>query len=170
MSECRDKKAEWSAKGLEWCVNKLWLDRQETARLKATFNDAVRYRHYTSAIEQENEVLKDANKKLKTVLEDRNITPDRLRITYQDKDCENCEYWDADEGCTAWADYDEDCKHKNIVETVSFYTYKIDDGFITGIRKDLKEAGYDLLKAVDTKTGEVLYEYEGDEEDSDETD
>ena len=92
-----------------------------------------------------------------TVLQENGIRPVRLRLTYLYRDCESCQESDGEEPPCAFHDCD---RVEKVTESVGLYTCFIDgSGTLKGITSQFRTEKFDLLKAVDERTGEVIYEY-----------
>ena len=162
--------SEWIGKGAEWCANQLYLARmQRSEAYERNRNLEKEVRTLRSRVHNDLYILERANKIMADVLGENGIRPTRLRITYLDTDCVHCPCRGSEDG-EGW-----DClgcgeevngtiireTEKEVTESIAFYTYKIDDGMLQGITSHFEESEqYDLLKAVDEKTGEVLGEWE----------
>lgn len=168
-----DRKAqieEWSEKGAKWCASKLYEARADNReflnRISEDFDDRVK-----DILQGKNNTLKEVNDNLKTVLEENGIRPTKLRVYYQSFDCQNCSKGERYEG--RWICGNEDpwwednCPVRNHVDSISFYTYAIDNGYIEGITSKFKRIRIDAIKIVDERTGEVLCNYMGDEQNDD---
>lgn len=166
------KLEEYKDKGLEWCAKTLLATKEEAAGLRAQLKTVEREKR------QENTdyfALKEANDAMAEVLEKNGIRPTRLRITYIETDCENCPFYsDEDDERDCWG-----CgetyrgsivrgKEKICTQGVGFYTYLIDGNFLKGITAQFENVEYDLIKVVDERTGEVIgeWEYQNEEQDN----
>lgn len=144
-------------KGEEYLAGKLFDARAENNELR---NMISKFRMDRFSASEEAFRLRKINYNLAKVLQDVGIRPTKLRITYQVDDCPNCEYAHTDDGYT-WEcnDFpDVGCPQKTIVETESFYDYSISDDGMSGITAGFGSEEYDVLKVVDERTGEVIYE------------
>ena len=154
---------EWTRKGAEWCAAQLWNAR------KALSDEREHYRKLRHEIAESNVdyyILEQSNEIMARVLADNGIRPARLRITYLDCDCLHCpdnyeeEAWDC-AGCGVEIDGEIWRKHEvEVTESLAFYTYTIDGGYLRGVTSLFEEKEYDLLKIVDERTGEVIGEWE----------
>lgn len=152
---------EWVEKGAEWCANKLYEER----RVKEKIND--REKRLESALRHEQcenaeiDTLREVNRNMSKVLQDCGVFPTKLRVTYKGSYCKKCGYYDEFEGCLAEFWDEEDCVLTTFVESFSFFWYQIEDNTLSGITSTLKNfrAG-EILKIVDEKTGEVIFERE----------
>ena len=151
------KKAEWKEKGIDWCITKLWSTREDAKKTRKELAELFGIKNYLYDVRRENEALKN-------VLEENGIRATKLRVYYKDKgytrmcllredvaDCPNC----FEENCEGneKIDYCHDC-----IETISWYSYKIDNGKIEGIVSNFCKDEYECYKIIDERTGEVLYE------------
>lgn len=163
----QEKIAEWKAKGIDWLANQLWLQRNRHLEMNQNLNTVERELRQVKSENEITQTVKQQNRNLAKILEENGIRPAQLRITYQEKDCKGCKFG-SDLGSGEYDCYSdfqdyEYCPKKKIVETVSFYTYKIDNDVICGILNTFDGRGeYDVLKVVDCKTGEVIWEREAE--------
>ena len=152
---------EWSEKGAEWCATQLWNARKKAAdagqAIKMYQREAWKERGERNFAYQ----IKKDNEHLKEILEENGIRPKKLRVYYRDADCPNCENNPENGGEWDCAYCEDDSRQ--MVESISWYTYKIDDGYITGITSAFKSEDYECYKITDENTGEVLYECKEEE-------
>lgn len=157
---------EWTRKGAEWCATQLWNAR------KALSDERERYRklrHERAESDVNYYILEQSNEIMARVLADNGIRPARLRITYLDCDCLHCpdngdiygeDAWDC-AGCGTKIDGETWRKREaEVTESLAFYTYTIDGGYLRGVTSLFEEKEYDLLKIVDERTGEIIGEWE----------
>ena len=166
MNKMRDKKEwvdEWISKGIEWCANTIWKDRQQKNELR---KEVTELRKINRQLEYRNNegfrILNDENNNLALILKRNGIKPVRLRLTYMTANedlCGDCEDWE----CTGCPNYNK------TVESEEFYFYAIStktnwnelhdelEG-ITGRFRD--RCIFDLLKVVDDRTGDIIWEKE----------
>lgn len=136
--------AEWTAKGAEWCAKKLYETRRTCDDLRGRVN-------CLSADKDKLSMLEDANEAMAKVMKERGVKPRLLEVTYRDDhicdgyDCENDE-----------CDF---CKDAMRTKTMSFYTYDISDGWLTGITAKFEDMDYLVKKVIDLTTNRVIYEY-----------
>lgn len=173
----KDKKskiAEWTAKGTEWCAKQLWEARKVNQR---TENEKQVWKrkamHSWSQQKVDVYLLEAANANMANVLRENGIKPTRLRVTYISRDCDNCECKPEDgyesDVCFNCGDiwngrphWEEESEH---IESISFYTYSINNGYLSGITSQFNSVrDYYLRKVVDERTGEVIGEWEIPEE------
>ena len=153
--------SEWVEKGAEWCANKLYEER----RAKEKINDRNEWlksalRH-EQCVNEEIYTLREVNRNMSKVLQDCGVFPTKLRVTYKESYCEKCDWYSEFEGCTAYYWDDETCVLRTFVETFSFFWYQIQDNTLSGITSALKNfMESEILKIVDEKTGEVIFERE----------
>lgn len=154
----KDTIAEYEAHGAHWCAEKLYAAREE--------RDAMRERAKRKAEELMrangkagvyNAVLK-ANYNLARVLTESGIRPTLLRVYYSEYHCDKCGVEDCDRYIAEECDDFDD-----VVETISFYTYRIKDDVLDGIDSEFKSRLMECKKIVDDRTGEVLYEAKEEE-------
>lgn len=156
MTPKQEQFEKWKKKGIEWCLERLWVARNENKDARKNVSEAY---HKISQLRAENDigfyVMKRANELMAKVLKEHGIFPTKLRLTFIEKDCE---LWQSEGWCENWC---EDCgiEPKTYIKEMSFYTYSIEENVLCGITADFKEKQYDLLKAVDVKTGEVIGEW-----------
>ena len=167
MGNKSDEKAEkigvWLAKGPEWLAKQLWDARKALKNIQEECKK-LREENQRLAVENHSAVaIKSENRNMCRVLEDHGIFPTRLRLDVLERDCENCGYiiHDICEGPTDCGEgHFEQARH--IVESVNFYSYRLDDGWIKGLTSKFEEKGLRVVKCVDEKTGDVLYSEESD--------
>lgn len=160
----KEKIQEWQAKGAEWCAVQLWATREQLAKEK----EAKRQLHgklMERIFESESQyLLAHENLCMATVLQENGIRPVKLRLTYLYRDCEQCS---ASYGNEPTCEFYECDSEEKVIESVSLYTYSIDGkGNLKGITSQFKVENYNLLKAVDERTGEVIYAVDPDKETS----
>lgn len=162
--EKKEKIREWVEKGAEWCAERLWTVQQECNRAKKS-EKRHRYDRIKKVKEQEIDctLLLKANDNLRKLLELNGIRPTRLRVTYVARSCIGCPYVKDAECRLSW----DECDYgwENVVETISYYDYKIEGGYLAGITSTFENTGLSVLKVVDVNSEEVLYEEEQDEGD-----
>lgn len=150
--------AEWMKKEPIWLAEQLWSARKNAKNAREEVSE---YREKLWKLERQNDSvneIQEANKIMADVLEQNGIRPTRLRLTYIFHDCDNCKYDEDD-----WYVCDNCDEEKEYVESISFYTYKVHDGFLEGITSQFKEEEYELVKLVDERTGEVIGEWKKDD-------
>ena len=148
-----EKVTEYLSKGAEWCANQLWNARKENDTIR---KDMDRLRKELAQSEITNmtaEAYKEANHLMNEVLVGHNIFPIRLTLYFRENDCSGCV-----EGEGAYSCCECIPPEKEIIETVSMYTMRIEDGYLEGITSDFKERGVECFKITNTDTGEILYE------------
>lgn len=154
----QEKIAEWKAKGIDWLANQLWQQRNNHIDMNKRYGQLESRLWHVKAENEVVEIIKQQNFNIARILEESGIKPTKLRITYQEKDCHDCEDYDGQDCVSDFPDY-ECCPKKRIVQTVSFYAYRVDAGVLTGIVSDFKTRNeYDVLKIVDERTGEGIWE------------
>lgn len=175
----KEQIAEWTQKGAEWCATQLYEARRYLTKERRKNTEIHKeLKHLEAQSMVDNDILRHSNKIMSEVLEENGIRPTRLRITYLCRDCDHCDYgeWDDDDHechCSeiGWYNF-PNCDEliggdivrgaeKAVTESIAFYTYKIDNGFLSGITGLFEHKyGYDLVKVVDEKTGEIIGEWE----------
>lgn len=151
---------EWKAKGAEWCAAQLYSAREQLSKekerrrseheksMKNIFDSHFRY------------PLEKANECMATVLQENGIRPVRLRLTYKYSDCDSCHESYGEEAPCAYGYCNQT---ETVTESVGLYTCFIDgSGTLEGITSQFETEKFDLLKAVDERTGEVIYEFTPD--------
>lgn len=149
----------WVTKEPIWLAEQLWSARKNAKNARKEANE---YREKVWKLERENDSvseIQEANKSMAYVLEKNGIRPTKLRLTYIDHDCETCK----NDHYDCWYERGECENEKEYVESISFYTYKVEEGFLEGITSQFKEGEYDLVKLVDERTGEVIGEWKKDD-------
>lgn len=162
----KNKIDEWKAKGLEWCTTQLWNAKQEIKKDANYIENLQRkLRDCEADCEKSYFIVKNANDNLMQILKDYGIRPTRLTVTFEEKNCEHCNkdrYQCEEESVYYWEDI---CDNKvRFVKEISFYVYEIADDYLSGINALFEDVEYDLLKVVNSSTGEVLYEYKEEDE------
>lgn len=150
---------EWKAKGAEWCATQLYSAREQLSKEKELRRsdriNMIRTNFFDSCFPSP---LERANDCMATVLQENGIRPVRLRLTYLYRDCESCQESYGERVPCAFHDCDQELE--TVTESVGLYTCFIDgSGTLEGITSQFKTEKFDLLKAVDERTGEVIYEY-----------
>lgn len=157
---------QYSKKSVEWLAK---YHAQAIIALNEREEEANRLRMEKYGLEY----LKEVNENLAKVLQENGIRPVKLRVKYRLRDCEKCAYgeWDGDDySCgEPVKSHEGECEYKEIIQNVAFYTYRIGDDWLTGIISDFRSAEYDVLSVTDERTGKVIYEYQEDEEEGDES-
>ncbi len=147
--EHKDKLFEnWQSRDKEWLMQRLWETRNQNTDLmkkRMVFIDHD---------------IKEINDNLAKILTDNGIRPHSLIIEYIVHDCESCIYFD--DGECNYEGYDDLCEYKNIVKTVSFYSFEIDNDYITGINSKFESEGFSVIKVIDSNTSTILYEKESE--------
>lgn len=164
----KQKLEEWVGKGAEWCATQLWQTRRNLEKARRRETEA---RHEKWKLQAQSDIdyhaLTRANATMANVLRENGIRPTKLRITYVDADCENCEYYDRDEErCTdEFGGCDDDYLYKKQICTtsISFYTYLISGDRLDGITAQFEDKHYSLIKVVDERSGDVLFELKDEE-------
>lgn len=154
----KEKIQEWASKGAEWCATQLWTAREQAAKER---EDKRRLRADLMKADFDRDamfLLERANENMAAVLEESGIRPDRLVLTYLFADCDKCQKECGELSEPPCVFYDCD-KEEIVTETVGLYTYFISgNGKLEGITSHFQLKNYNLLKAVDGRTGAVLYE------------
>ena len=144
-----EKVAEYLSKGAEWCANQLWNARKENDTIRKEM-DRLRGELTQSRITNMTAgTYKEANHLMNEVLVGHNIFPVRLTLYFRENDCSGCAEYDC---------FECEPPKKEVIETVSMYTMRIEDGFLEGITSDFKSRGVECFKITNTDTGEILYE------------
>lgn len=157
-----EKIEQWKEKGVDWLCTQLWNARTQchNARIETQHAEA-NYRSARAEISAAREVTR-INENLAKVLEQNGIRPTRLRLTYMSCGAETHDYCDGD--CDGCRDYIKS------TGTYSYYDYDISEGkyqsavIISGITAEFKRLNLDVLKVVDERTGEVIYQATDGEE------
>jgi len=166
--ERAEKIKHWMEMGLQGLAEQMWVTWSQNKKLREEArrricNARKEDKRKEAKLEAYETLLKE-NERLKDILQDNGIRPKKLEVTYIADDCQHCQFYnrleDACEG-NIWGD---DCITKEVRETVSFYSYKIDDDALSGITADFKEEEFNALEVRDGKTGKVLYEYKEEKE------
>ena len=145
--------AEYLSKGAKWCADQLWNARKENDTIR---KDMDRLRKELAQSEITNMTAgayKEANHLMNEVLVGHNIFPVRLTLYFRENDCSGCA-----EGEGSYSCFECIPPEKEIIETVSMYTMRIEDGYLEGITSDFKSRGVECFKITNTDTGEILYE------------
>ena len=156
---------EWEAKGTKWLAEQLWSAKKATERAKENARSYERAYHKELAKDREVYALRDANRLMATVLRDNGIKPTRLRVTYIDCDCLNCPGYGGEDGewdCLGCGEtYNGETIRQTeakFIESIGFYTYRIRGNEMEGINAVFEKKEYEVIKVVDEKTGEVIYQ------------
>ena len=147
--------AEWSQKGTDWIMNKLWSERKNNNK------DFYRYCHEINPIVVD-EMIANVNANMSKVLMDEGVRPKKLIVTYKTENCELCGYFNG-EYCELGDDYEELCETKEVTRTFSFYSFEIDNGYMKAITNRFENTILQVLKVTDYVTNEVLYEFNKEE-------
>ena len=159
----KDAIEEWASKGAEWCAKRLWDAKEETKR---AISAKESYRKEVKELEIRNELSRTINAEneiLRMVLEENGIRPRQLILWVEDKPCDTCqELFGEDTYCM----HEGECRKEDVklVLTVSWYVFRISDGYINGITSRLKSKGYNCTKIVDGRSDAVLYEAKTEED------
>ena len=153
-----EKIEQWKEKGIDWLCSQLWNARTQchNARIETRHAEA-NYRSARAEISAAREVLQ-INENLARVLEQNGIRPTRLRLTYTSCGADIDTYDCCDGDCDICRAYIKG------TGTYSFYDYDISEGkyqsavTITGITAKFKQLNLNVLKVVDERTGEVIYQ------------
>lgn len=151
MTTKKEKIKEWEEKGVEWCAARLW----EAREMNKKYEREIKILNYEKFTHIDREVEK-TNTILMHTLEENGIRPIPLRIEYYENECEyitdDCPYdYIPCEECNNY-------KTHHYIGRVTFYSYKIDNGLLTGITSDFTEKDFYVYKVTDERTGEVFYE------------
>lgn len=138
----------WQNKDKEWLIQKLWEARRQNTDLMEKREVSIGYH------------IKKINTNLAKILTDNGIRPHSLIIEYIAQACEWCSHFD---GVERNCDSEDKCIYKNIVKTVSFYSFEIDDEYIEGINAKFESEGFSVVKVIDSNTGTILYKAESEE-------
>lgn len=155
----KDKKIkleEWKGKGVDWLAITLWNTRRELEKAKSNIGF---YRQKSFREQARNDVdyyvVEKANEAMADALISNGIRPTKLRITYEGRDCDNC---DVKEEEGAWECFE--CEpNQTYTTTLAFYTYLISGRTLEGITAQFEQVEYDLIKVVDERTGEIIGEW-----------
>lgn len=147
---------EYSKKDVAWLADNL----AECEINLSTLKEEIKLSHYgynrKTAIDL---AVKEQNENLKKILEQNGIRPTLLRLEYLASDCTNCDFKEEDDKC-AWVRMYDECPIKTCILTNSFYAYSINDDYFEGISKTFETEHYMLAKAVDERTGDIIYQRE----------
>lgn len=108
----------------------------------------------------ERNIVKE-NETLKEIIEENGIRPHKLLVTYIERDCENCGnngYYTGEWDCQGCGYIEGFGSWEKVVETISFYSYRIDEERLTGITSGFVDADFEVVRVEDANTGKVLYE------------
>ena len=152
----------WMSKGIDDAVNRLWTLQSELNQLANSCKEIRKNAEINEVIACR---LRVENERLKDVLQENGIRPKRLLVEYFKEDCENCDHSYYEDyntpQCGAEENWEgEECTYKKVIETMSFYTYQIDDDELWGINSDFEEANFDVVKITDENTGRVVFKGE----------
>lgn len=143
-------------KSTEWLAKRLAV---VTRQLNSVAEDLNKSRSECFGIKH----LIQENENLGEVLQQSGIRPKRLRVVYCERDCGECDFNSGSYCSSDCFDDEDDCEVKEVTESISFYTYKIDDGYLSGIVSDFSHANYNVISVTDETTGKVFYEYKEEE-------
>ena len=166
--------ARFAERDKDWLVEQLAATMVKLNNLRDKLTDYERMERRKEAAENNQRLLRKENANLAEVLTQHGIFPKLLEVSYLKHDCHNCPNADfsncmcegEDPVCGAednW--YGEDCVDKVVVETISFYSYRVDGDNLTGITSAFEDGDYDLVKLRDMRTGETIFEAEADDDD-----
>lgn len=154
----KDTIAEYEAHGAQWCAEKLYAAREARdamrERAKQMYEEMMRAFGKAGVY---NAVM-EANENLARVLTESGIRPTLLRVYYSEYHCDRCDNEDCDRYIAEECDDFDD-----VVETISFYAYRIENDMLEGINTEFKTRLMECKKIVDERTGEVLYEAKEEE-------
>lgn len=161
---------EYKTKGVEWLAKRLASVTDSCYRLEAELNKV--YKERSEAEAKAHHILQE-NANLAEVLQANGIRPKQLIVEYLERDCGRCNHgvsYDGDEdyscGDPMSAHWGE-CEYKAVIETVSFYTFRIDGESIEGIISDFSDSSFDVVSVKDAVTGETIYEASDDDKEDD---
>lgn len=165
--ERAEKIKHWMDMGLQGLAEQMWITWSQNQKLR---KEAQR-RLYDARKEFSGElaklstydVLLSENERLKDVLQDNGIRPKKLEVTYITEDCEHCGFYDSVDGSCAGNIWGDNCPEKEVRETISFYSYIIDDGLLSGITSNFNNEKFNALEVRDGITGKVLYKFKDKE-------
>ena len=156
----------FKAHDVEWLAEKLYECRAELEKAR---KEARRNAIAQLTVKE----VKRENENLARVLQKNGIRPTLLRLTYYYKDCEGCPYGlNEIDGtkCTyeenVYNPREENCQWGSAVSVDTYYLYDITDGYFEGISGEFNNEGWDIIKAVDERTGDVIYEREREDDET----
>ena len=144
---------EWSKKGTDWLVRQLWVARKSVDYYR-------RYRGLDANEIRIDEEINRINENMAEVMIESGIRPRKLIVTYQTTNCQGCEYSHfGEDGCQDPFAYPYSCEFKTTTRTISFYGFKIDNGYLDGITSKFKDVHLDVLRVIDDVSNEIIFEY-----------
>lgn len=114
--------------------------------------------------------VKRVNDRLAHLLSKAGMKPTQLTVYTTEKTCKGCSNYH-EEGENWWCDTDFeggwDCYHaeQKIIETVTFYDFRLEGDILTGILTDFESKEIEVVKVVATATGEVLCDFSNEKGD-----
>ena len=158
--------SEWKEKGIDWLANRLWEAKQGNEELRQE-NERVRHDALSSQGWWKVNVI---NMNLASLFSKVGMKPTLLTVYYTEKTCDECPWWhdEGDGDCYCedppW-NGNEDCGSEiKIIETISFYDYRIKGDVLSGVLTDFNDKEIKVVKVVAKDTGEILCDFSDKEQ------
>ncbi len=89
-----------------------------------------------------------------------------LTVYYTEKTCDGCPDWhvDGEDGYCEDSSWDCYYSENKIIETISFYDYRIKGDVLSGVLTDFNDKEIEVVKVVAKDTGEILCDFSDKEE------
>lgn len=156
---------EWKEKGVDWLVNRLWEAKKRNEELRKE-NERVRHDALSSRGYWK---VEEINRNLAFLFAKVGMKPTLLTVYYTEETCDGCPDWHdegngdgyCDDSCPSWDCYYAENK---IIETISFYDYRIKGDVLSGVLTDFNDKEIEVVKVVAKDTGEILCDFSDKEQ------